>query len=230
MAGNGTPDTQFLAPPAVTALRQEARSLHPKHSPMARTLSDDMREQREDLKEAAEQTLNVIMDLGLDGRIKWVSPSWRQVVGTSAESVEGQMISNILISNKDVFRDAIELMKEDDSRSRFIRFAVRMGPNSVLKYSPGPKLPEPTTDVADQESPGGIVEGRLESAEEHNHDVLNMEAQGIMVYDRSAADGAGHVGVCSYTKHNVENRRADFTWIPDDVDAATVHGTARSDN
>ena len=40
---------------------------------MDRSYSEDMRAEREDLREAAEETLNVILDLGLDGHIKWVS-------------------------------------------------------------------------------------------------------------------------------------------------------------
>jgi serine/threonine-protein kinase RIM15 len=123
MADNGSTTPQFLAPPAVTALRQEARNINPK---MTRSMSDDMREEREDLKEAAEQTLNIIVDLNLDGRIKWVSPSWKQVIGTAPESVEGRLISDLLLGNKDVFCDAMEAMKEDDSRSRFISFYVNI--------------------------------------------------------------------------------------------------------
>lgn len=182
MANNESPKPQFLAPPAVTALRQEARNIDPK---MVRTLSDNMREEREDLKEAAEQTLNIIVDMDLEGCIKWVSPSWRQVVGSSPESVEGHMISEILLGNKDVFRDAIESMKQDDSRSRFIRFALQMGPDSVLKYAP-----EPPPAATDNQATGEETEKSQEA--EYNHNVLNMEGQGIMVYDRTD-DEAGHV-------------------------------------
>lgn len=198
MAGNGTDSPQFLAPPAVMALRQEA---DPKRVPMERTLSEDMREEREDLKEAAEQTLNVILDLGLDGRIKWVSPSWRQVVGSPVESAEGRMISDILVNNSTAFQDAIEAMKEDDSRSRFIRFSVRMGPDSVLKYSPEPKPLEQDeergeTQEQDLEQETAKKEESQKEEEEWHGDILDMEAQGIMVFDRSA-DGSGHVSVPS---------------------------------
>jgi serine/threonine-protein kinase RIM15 len=155
---------------------------------MVRTLSDDMREEREDLKEAAEQTLNIIVDMDLEGRIKWVSPSWKQVVGSSPASVEGHLISEILLGNKDVFCDAIESMRQDDSRSRFIRFAVQMGPDSVLKYSPEPS-PEATQIGTGCEN---INDDAENPQDEHNHNVLNMEGQGIMVYDRTD-DEAGHV-------------------------------------
>lgn len=185
MASNVFPNPQFLAPPAVTALRQEARNIDPK---MAQTLSDDMREEREDLKKAAEQTLNIIMDMDLEGRIKWVSPSWKQVVGSPPESIEGHMISEILLGNQDVFHDAIESMRQDDSRSRFIRFAVQMGPDSVLRDSPEPS-PENTTD----ETSGGKEDDiEKHQQEEHSSEVLNMEGQGIMVYERTDGE-AGHV-------------------------------------
>ncbi|GLA50198.1 rim15, signal transduction response regulator [Aspergillus niger] len=189
MAGNGTDDAQYLAPPAVTALRQEARSIDPRFSPTRSPSVDHMRQEREDLKEAAEQTLNVIVDLDLDGRVKWVSPSWKQVVGTSPVSIEGRMISEIVVGNQNVFHDAIESMKEDDSRSRFIRFAVHMGPDSVLKYSPEPRPAEPeheateTTDIAQ--------EAQAPAEEDRHHDLLHLEGQGIMVFDRTA-DGVGH--------------------------------------
>ncbi|KAL4892542.1 hypothetical protein BDV59DRAFT_43394 [Aspergillus ambiguus] len=195
MAGTPvTPNRQFLAPPAVTALRQEARVLDPTLSPLNRPLSDDMQEEREDLKEAAEQTLNVIVDLDLDGRIKWVSPSWRQVVGTAPEAVEGRMVEDLLVGNKDAFRDATESMREDDSRSRFIRFALEMGPDSVLKYSPEPRPSEeiklePVEHQGEEGVPSEVEPSQ--PSPEYNHDVLNMEGQGIMAYDRTA-EGAGH--------------------------------------
>ena len=69
-------DAKALVPPTVTNLRVQDGS------PMERSLSADIREEREDLREAAEQTLNVIMDLSLDGNIRWVSPSWTDVIGT----------------------------------------------------------------------------------------------------------------------------------------------------
>ena len=164
-----------LAPPAVTALREEGTR---ERLPIERTHSMDMRSEREDLKAAAEQSLNVILDLGLDGTIRWVSPSWRDVVGTPAESVKNQPIADILLSNRDGFANAVQSMKEDDSKSRVIRFQVHKGPFSVLK---------PDVDN-DEETPEG--EDADEDAEDEQ--VLNLEGQGIMVYDRSS-DGEGHV-------------------------------------
>jgi serine/threonine-protein kinase RIM15 len=156
-----------------------------------------MREERADLKEVAEQTLNVIVDLDLEGRIKWVSLSWKQVVGTDIDSVEGRMISELIVDNKNAFHDAVEAMKEDDSRSRFIRFSLQMGPDSVLKYSPEPRpsgQPE-TTETGDAGGVGGHEEPLAET-DKHTHDTLTMEAQGIMAFDRTS-DGTGHVSLLS---------------------------------
>ncbi|CRG91758.1 serine/threonine-protein kinase RIM15 [Talaromyces islandicus] len=188
-ANDGGDASRFLAPPAITALRAEA--VDPQRVSMERSFSEDMRAEREDLREAAEQTLNVILDLGLDGRVKWVSPSWRQVIGTTPESVEGKVISDLLWTNKTCFQDAVASMKEDDSRSRFVRFSVRMGPHSMLRSEANRLEQEDDSQKSESEA---MVAGEMDEEdvqEDDDQNVLNMEAQGIMVYDRSG-DGEGH--------------------------------------
>jgi len=151
-----TPNT--LAPPAVASLRAGA-------APMERSLSEDIREEREELREAAEQTLNVILDLNLNGTIRWVSPSWVDVIGTQPDSVTGSAVADLIVSdNKTIFAEIVESMKKDDSRSQIIRFAIRRGPLSRL-------MP-------------------LEIGKED--DDIDLEAQGIMVYD-TASGGESHV-------------------------------------
>jgi len=173
MATNEDTNQQFLAPPAVTTLRQEGPGLQ---VPMERASSTDIRAEREDLKEAAEQSLNVILDLAPDGTIRWVSSSWADVVGNTVESVKNKPIADLLLSNRGAFADAVQSMKQDDSKSRIIRFRVQMGPLSILKQKA----------TQDQE----ILE--RENVEEEDNveqdQVLNLEGQGIMVYDRSTGD------------------------------------------
>lgn len=140
----------------------------------------DMRSERDDLKAAAEQSLNVILDLGLDGTIRWVSPSWKDVVGTPVESIKNKPISDILLSNRDGFANAVQSMKEDDSKSRVIRFQVQKGFFSVLKQQ---------IEKHEEISDGDNAEEDAEDEEQ----VLNLEGQGIMVYDRSSG-GESHVG------------------------------------
>lgn len=168
-------DKNLLAPAAVSHLRAQAGGA------MERSLSQDIREEREDLREAAEQTLNVIMDLSLDGTIRWVSPSWTDVIGTSPESVKGVPIGELLLGdNKSVFSDTVESMKKDDSRSQFIRFTMQLGHASKLA-----PLETPTADKTEDQ----LME---EVQQQRESPTIELEAQGIMVYDRSSG-GESHV-------------------------------------
>ncbi|KAK6597020.1 hypothetical protein H4I96_09672 [Botrytis cinerea] len=162
----------MLAPPAVSHLRAEAGM-------MERSLSADIREEREDLRQAAEETLNVIMDLSMDGTINWVSPSWSDVIGTTLDSVQGKPIADILIGDNDksVFTDTLEEMKKDDSRSYIIRFAIELGPASRL-------LPLENLEY--------VKEGEGEGAamSQPGPATIDLEGQGIMVHDRGSEAGS----------------------------------------
>ncbi|KAI1374156.1 hypothetical protein F4677DRAFT_447800 [Hypoxylon crocopeplum] len=162
-------DTGRLAPPAVTSLRAQAIGRS-----MERSLSAGIKEEREELREAAEQTLNVIVDLNLDGSIRWVSPSWVDVIGTEPQSVEGTLVADLIVSeDKSAFAEAIDSMKQDDSRSQYIRFTVYLGPLSKLY---------PTDLSEEPEEPEGVEAGPA---------TVELEAQGIMVYDRTTG-GESH--------------------------------------
>lgn len=165
-------DPTKLAPPAVTSLRaQTAGALERSHS-------QNLREkERADLREAAEQTLNVIVDLNLDATIRWVSPSWVDVIGTRPDAVGGTSIADVVVSEPTtIFTDVLEFMKEDDSGSKFIRFSVRVGPQSKL-------LPPAAR--------AGEAGQQNEGEQDEDLDVVDLEAQGIMVHD---TDGESHVG------------------------------------
>ncbi|KAK4247413.1 hypothetical protein C7999DRAFT_32189 [Corynascus novoguineensis] len=161
MEGEAATTPNMLAPPAVASLRA---------GPMERSLSEGIREEREELREAAEQTLNVIMDLNIDGTIRWVSPSWVDVIGTQPDSVVGTPIADLIVSdNSNIFSEVVQSMTQDDRRSQFIRFAVKLGPLSKLiplDMLNGPE--DPTQPV-----------------------VIDLEAQGIMVYS-GASGGESH--------------------------------------
>ncbi len=161
-------DTARLAPPVVASLRVEAAG------PMYRTISEDIREEREELREAAEQTLNVIMDLNLDGTIRWASPSWADVLGTQPEYAQGTAIADLIVSdNKNIFADTVPLMKKDDSQSQFVRFAMNLGPLSKLLSLDSVKEPDAVTSPQ----------------------VVELEAQGIMVYSVASGEES-HVSSC----------------------------------
>lgn len=160
------PPSLQLAPPAVSSLRGQQASV------MERSISQDIREEREELREAAEQTLNAIIDLNLDGTVKWASPSWTDVVGTRHEQLKGVPMSSLIISeNTTTFVDIVESMKKDDSKSHRVRFAAKLGPLSKLR------------------SPAEV--SNLDG-EEQELQTIELEAQGIMVYD-SVSGGESHV-------------------------------------
>ena len=187
-----------LASPTTSALKAidgKVSSTEPQSGYMERTMSEDIREQREDLKEAAEKNLNIIVDLALDGRIRWVSDSWGDVLGSDATIVPGSSISNILVDDVDLFTDAIACMQKDDSRSKIIRFRARVGPRSILK----PDSLVPVTEIEkrdDSESVEEVLQADARKAAQgpavQTVPTLNLEAQGIMVYDR-ASGGDSHV-------------------------------------
>jgi serine/threonine-protein kinase RIM15 len=164
---------QFLVPPVLAAIKNEEVAARVR---MERSASQEIREQRADLKEAAEQSSNVIIDLSSDGIVRWVSPTWKDVVGTSIESIQGQPITKILCDgDSNPFMTAVEALKQDDSRSHIIRFRTRLGPDSLLYESAEPR---------DQESEAGKEQERI----------VTLEGQGIMVYERTSG-GQSHVSL-----------------------------------
>lgn len=162
-----------LQTPAIVALRNAATEQRSKR--LSRSSSIDMKAEQDELKSAAEQSLNVILELGRDGCIRWVSPSWKEVVGTLPEEVKGKPIADLLLSNGDAFKDAIESMRSDDSKSRIVRFTMAMGPHSVLREEArNGEEPQEQSEDAKQS-----VEGQKEEEQ-----VIGLKGQGIMVNDR----------------------------------------------
>ena len=166
----------MLPPPAIAALRNEPDNQDAHRDRMERTVSQDFREERADLKEAAEHSQNVILDLSLNGKIRWVSPSWQDVIGTSPDEVQGKPIADLLVDNNTVFTEAIESIQSDDSRSQIVRFTLPLGPLAAIRRKSERSKSEKDEDQADQiEKP---VDERM------------YEAQGIMVYDRTSGGGS----------------------------------------
>jgi serine/threonine-protein kinase RIM15 len=187
MAGDKKPTT--LLPPAVTALKHEAAVSNNHRQSMERSVSQDMREEREDLKEAAEHSLNIIMDLDLENKIRYVTPSWKDVIGSTPQEVVGKSVLDIVYGGADGFAETIESVKKDDSRSHIVRFSVHMGPHSVLRKRRSRPAAEDTPEQAPQ-SPVDV--------DHEEEQILNLEAQGIMIYDRTTG-AESHVH-CSHPR------------------------------
>jgi PAS domain-containing protein len=177
----------ILSPPVFTPPNEEGDTEGSQPSQaMERTFSQDIKEGSQELKDAAEQTRNIILDLGLDGVIRWVSPSWTDVVGTNLEAVKGNPISRFIADDAEVFNRAIESLKSDDSKSKFVRFSVKVGQSSDLD----PML------LGDQK----IDLEKPNEGNEPPQQLLALEGQGIMVYDR-ASGGESHVSPSNYARY-----------------------------
>jgi serine/threonine-protein kinase RIM15 len=188
-----------LPPPAVTALRNEHDNQDAPRGRMERSVSQDIREERADLKEAAEHSQNVILDLSLDGKIRWVSPSWQDVIGTSPDDVQGKPIADLLVDNKTVFAEAIESIKRDDSRSQIVRFTLPLGPLAAIRRRSERSKSENIEDQEDQTE----IDERM------------YEAQGMMVYDRTSGGGSHvsyHTNIgCSHINVSTSDNVDDST-------------------
>lgn len=154
---------------------------------MERTTSESIREEGKELRQAAEQSLNIILDLTLDGNVRWVSPTWTEVVGTDAADVQGKPVADIVSDRKDVFSDAATLLRDHGHSSKVVRFSVVMGPKSRWrKRQSKDSVPDDDDGEADQDS----------TAFDGN-EIIDLEAQGILVYDRSTGEES-HVSLLDF--------------------------------
>ena len=155
---------------------------------MERTTSENIREEGKELQQAVEQSLNVILDLTLDGNIRWLSPTWTDVVGTEINDVQGRSIADLLVDDKTLFADALTALRSNDASSKVVRFTLPMGPKSRLR-----------ADRSDLEKPEDDGEKNTPRAPEAEQDeqYLSLEAQGILAYDRSTGEES-HVSLIGY--------------------------------
>ncbi|KAF2724917.1 hypothetical protein K431DRAFT_216522 [Polychaeton citri CBS 116435] len=181
----------MLAPPAITALRHEAKVATERVN-MERTASQDFRDERDDLKRAAEQSLNAILELDLEGKVRWISPSWQDLSGTPGSSMVGKPMSEIVLDNPDIFAECVEWMRKDDSKSKIIRFSIKATPVPTNEELLSPEDKTPVDPKGLSEWPSGSrnegLKDPLHSEDSDDAEILDLEAQGIMVYDRATGE------------------------------------------
>ncbi|KAK0278074.1 rim15, signal transduction response regulator [Friedmanniomyces endolithicus] len=204
---------RIIAPPAISALRAEAEQDARVH--MERTISMDIREEREDLKRAAEQSTNAILELDLEHKVRWASPGWQDLTGQAAKDIAGKPVADLIIGNQDVFAECVEAIRKDDSKSRIVRFAARTPGLHVagdvlsaedrapMEPKPGFEMPSgidfiatlEQTNVRDMgaetsprsQSPATIQVDQAASTPQ-DKGFVELEAQGIMIYDRATGE------------------------------------------
>ncbi|OQO06268.1 hypothetical protein B0A48_08856 [Cryoendolithus antarcticus] len=206
-----TPPQGTLLPPAVSALKEDAAKDSQSRAQMERTISMDIREEREDLKKAAEQSVNAIMEMDLKGNVRWLSPSWQDLTGHAVSGLLGKPIGDMLLGNTTIFTTCVDSIRKDDSKSQIIRFTVRPPAESgsiltspievrdtaaevpLEKKAPSEETAPDSVDAPDSaeapdpaEAASQAVAQEADAVEEEQAQGIFLEAQGIMVYDRTS--------------------------------------------
>ncbi|PVH18137.1 uncharacterized protein CXQ87_001054 [Candidozyma duobushaemuli] len=148
----------------------------------------------------------VVMELDLDGNIRYISKNWELVVGTQVKKLVNKPISNILIgsSSQDlqVFNNAVDQMIQDNASYK-VKFLTATNDveqkdiNDVEEEDLGKAVHESTTpdpegalgSTADHKSsPTTSATGSFDNAStssqvSNNGEVIELEAQGILILD-----------------------------------------------
>ncbi|KAF2773237.1 hypothetical protein EJ03DRAFT_265161 [Teratosphaeria nubilosa] len=184
-----------LAPPAVTALREGPGKDGTSRAHMERTISMDIREEREDLKRAAEQSVSAIMELDLENRVRWVSPSWQNLTNGEPSDIMGKHIGGVLVDDQNVFAECVERMRKDDSKSHIVRFSLLLAPPLNPEDGASSDEKTPVDDKSEAQTIASSEAEGLDKTSTHPAakaaeatETINLEAQGIMVYDRDTGD------------------------------------------
>ncbi|KTW28372.1 hypothetical protein T552_01633 [Pneumocystis carinii B80] len=116
--------------------------------------------EEQDLKETAKesQRINIVIELSLDGKFKWVGPSWKEVIGIDTERIIGQPISDFLVGNENIFSYATNVLLKDDSHIFRIHFSI-------------------VTNIASDREDENGSQGEFTG-------VIEMEGHGILIRDR----------------------------------------------
>ncbi|QIW96950.1 hypothetical protein AMS68_002468 [Peltaster fructicola] len=147
---------------------------------MERSISMDIRVQRDDLKRVAEQSMNAMLELDLECNVRWVSPSWQDLTGAAASSIVGRPIADSLVDKKEIFHTCIESLRKDDSKSRIIRFSIA----SAVPHGREDALSADEKTPVEPQSIDSLLPDNTDDTTLERQRNISLEAQGIIVYDR----------------------------------------------
>ena len=158
-----------------------------------------------DLRLASSDNPTAVMELDLDGNIRYLSQNWETIVGTKIKKIVNKPISNIIVGNDDdskVFNNSIELMIRDDGSYK-VKFVTATDDkysstfaesHSSGKITPHNSLEDLTKDIPIQDlqyEPTQKYNDKLESDSSsstsskvsNNGNIIELEAQGILIHD-----------------------------------------------
>ncbi|SCU79107.1 LAME_0A07250g1_1 [Lachancea meyersii CBS 8951] len=137
-------------------------------SPSESSLSYD-----EYLKVATDTSASILMELNMDGRIRYLSSIWEDIVGTSVSDIVGQVISDILMGtdqDRSVFQRATDLMIREDCSYR-VRFLVECDLNDTdAKTVPDSNLGASPVqpDTIELEAQGVVISSVIDNVPTHS--------------------------------------------------------------
>ncbi|KAK6458358.1 response regulator receiver [Scheffersomyces xylosifermentans] len=163
-------------------------------------------EEQIDLRLASSNNPTIVMELDLDGKIRYLSKNWEFIIGTTIKKIVNNPISKIIIGNSpedlQVFNNAINKMITDDCSYK-VKFLTATNTTSRIEegddhHSPTPNnsvenfgemqlpvidyIPEPENqkdDIDDDDDTSSTISSKLSN----NGDVIELEAQGILIHD-----------------------------------------------
>ncbi|KAG5519964.1 hypothetical protein PMAC_000241 [Pneumocystis sp. 'macacae'] len=124
------------------------------------------------------QRINILIELSLDGKLKWLSPSWKDIVGIDSKQALGRPISDFLVGDDNVFSRAINVLLEDDSHIFRIYF------NVVTNLSPIDEIERDISFISNNEETASFKNKNEVSSRKKLTGVLEMEGHGILIRDR----------------------------------------------
>lgn len=165
-------------------------------------------EEQIDLRLASSNNPTIVMELDLDGKVRYLSKNWEFIIGTTIKKIVDNPISKIIIGNSPedllVFNNAIDKMIVDDCSYK-VKFLTATnttvsqhaddGGSNLTPHNSMEDVKDvliPTTDYVPKEEHGdaddaSIVDddtsSTISSKLSNNGDVIELEAQGILIHD-----------------------------------------------
>ncbi|KAG4303206.1 hypothetical protein PCK1_000544 [Pneumocystis canis] len=136
--------------------------------------------EEQDLKQTAKesQRINILIELSLDGKFKWLSPSWEEIVGINPEKVIGRPISEFIFGDDNVFTRATNVLLKDDSHIFRIHFNIITNLPTIDEREMGVFLPFNDNGNAYSKDDNDLL------YRENLTGILEMEGHGILIRDR----------------------------------------------
>ena len=158
-------------------------------------------EEKINLRLASKNSMTVVMELDMDGNVRYLSRSWESLVGSAVKKIVGRPVSDLIVGNNPedfkVFHNAMDQMVRDDLTYK-VKFMARL-------YEGRRRMGDYILDDASNllvTSPAGSVDNSfLDSEEEYKdasssnfsevsdngykeeNDIIELDAQGILIHD-----------------------------------------------